>query len=87
MNRIIASLMSLVCLVACDPPLSTKPFETVANQTEKAPRYAITDLGTLGGTFSFSRGMNERGAVIGNSTKANGASPRRRAERRVLHQQ
>ena len=35
--------------------------------------YAVTDLGTLGGTYSYANGINDSGQVVGNSTTvANG---------------
>src|SRR3984893_6763963 len=37
-------------------------------QSKKAPRYTVTDLGTLGGTFSQANGINKRGLVTGFST-------------------
>ena len=35
---------------------------------KKLPHYAVTDLGTLGETFSASRGINNYGVVIGNAS-------------------
>jgi hypothetical protein len=35
------------------------PFQSTAQNT----RYTVTDLGTLGGTFSVALGMNNRGDV------------------------
>ncbi len=37
-------------------------------QKKEPPRYTITDLGTLGGTFSDVGGVNNQGAVSGFST-------------------
>ena len=37
-------------------------------QKKEPPRYTITDLGTLGGTFSDVGGVNNQGAISGFST-------------------
>ena len=40
-----------------------------AQEQKKAPtRYTITDLGTLGGTFSQAFGINNKGSIVGYST-------------------
>lgn len=41
--------------------------DTLKHERE-APRYAIVDVGTLGGTFSAARGVNDKGWVSGSST-------------------
>src|SRR2546427_1119413 len=51
--------MALIVFVALATPL-----QLTAQQT----RYTVTDLGTLGGTFSFAGGLNNRGDVEGFST-------------------
>lgn len=41
----------------------------------KLPHYTITDIGTFGGTYSYSYGINEAGVVSGgaaNSTQTDG---------------
>jgi probable HAF family extracellular repeat protein len=39
-------------------------------QAPKLPHYTITDLGTLGGTYSYSYGINEAGEVSGGAATA-----------------
>ncbi len=40
-----------------------------------ATRYEVTDLGTLGGTYSVAVGINAAGQVVGGSTTAPGQEP------------
>jgi probable HAF family extracellular repeat protein len=39
-----------------------------------APMYHVTDLGTLGGTTSYGRGINASGQVTGEATTTDGAT-------------
>jgi probable HAF family extracellular repeat protein len=45
-------------------PASAGCTERASNQPKNA-RYTITDVGTLGGTFSTANGLNSKGAVAG----------------------
>src|ERR671913_2303262 len=55
MIRRSALLLVLVLLICASP----------AAQTPSAPKYTITDLGTLGGTFSYGSAINTVGQVTG----------------------
>jgi probable HAF family extracellular repeat protein len=46
---------------------------TSSGMTNTVPRYAVIDLGTLGGTFSETGGINEAGGVAGDSNTAGDA--------------
>jgi uncharacterized membrane protein len=37
-------------------------------ENHKLPRYTVTDLGTLGGTFGQAQGINDKGWVVGFAT-------------------
>ena len=55
-----ATLIALLALLAL-------PTRCLAKE-QKLPHYTVIDLGTLGGTFSVAFGINNRGAVVGDST-------------------
>jgi len=51
------------------------PVQSIAQQKPEAdplPHYIVTDLGTLGGTFSIAFGINNGGRVIGGATVLGG---------------
>lgn len=58
---VIISLLSITGLPAIAQEQGTKP-------SGPAVRYTLTDLGTLGGTFSQAFGVNDKGWVVGFST-------------------
>src|SRR5438445_6655107 len=51
-SRTLTCFKSMLCFVAL-----AMPFHLTAQHT----RYAVTDLGTLGGSFSFANGINNKG--------------------------
>jgi len=61
-NRIFTTILLIVWLMG----LSVSPVRA------RDTGYTITDLGTLGGSFSEAHDVNERGQVVGESTTASG---------------
>lgn len=50
----------------------TEPELTSTSATGTSPRYAVRDLGTLGGSYSFAFGISPGGEVVGTSATAGG---------------
>ena len=49
-------------------PLTIHAQLAAQEQRKAPPRYTVTDLGTLGGTFSAAGGINNKGSVVGFAT-------------------
>jgi probable HAF family extracellular repeat protein len=49
-------------------PLNALPAVASEGNASALPVYEITDLGTLGGTWSFATGLNDNGQVVGAAT-------------------
>src|SRR5215468_2057736 len=59
-------LMIITLLSITSPPASAQ--EQGTKQSGPPVRYTLTDLGTLGGTFSQAFGVNDKGWVVGFAT-------------------
>jgi probable HAF family extracellular repeat protein len=61
-------------LVACDGPVQSLAPEAapLPSQAVSATGYTLTDLGTLGGWYSYAFNVNDRGMVVGGSLSATG---------------
>jgi probable HAF family extracellular repeat protein len=74
MKRFALSVVVAVSVVACSEP--TRPSASPAAQADVAAApstdYAVTDLGSLGGTFAAALRINAGGVVVGASTTATG---------------
>ena len=64
-SRILTCMIVFTSLAVPGGPAAQ---EQQQQNTDKPQRYAITDLGTLGGTFSAASGVNNEGDVVGAST-------------------
>ena len=65
MVRYLTAVLNIFVLIAT----LLLPMRLPAQNSGKGPpRYTVTDLGTLGGTFSVAGGIAENGAIAGFST-------------------
>lgn len=63
-----SKLLLMVLFLACVLAPSLFAQQVPQRKPVQSPGYAVVDLGTLGGTFSFGGGVNEEGWVNGEST-------------------
>ena len=66
-KRITATALFTVLAI----PAQVKAQEEQEHKRERVPHYRVTDLGTLGGTYSYAFGMNNAGEVAGGAATAN----------------
>jgi probable HAF family extracellular repeat protein len=73
-KRLAFQAVALLTLVACDEPTPPAAPRSPPADVALGPssRYAITDIGTLGGTFTQVSRINENGQVVGGSTTSSG---------------
>jgi probable HAF family extracellular repeat protein len=74
-RRFAITALAAAALAACDDPTRTLGPRAAAPLQHAGPsaEYSVTDLGTLGGSYSFAEGINELGLVVGTSETASGA--------------
>ena len=70
MRNLIAGITALLAAVAFACPAAG----TTALHTASPTTYAITDLGTLGGSTSFGMGINNQGSAVGGSETSTGVT-------------
>ncbi len=74
MKRFAFKAVVLLTLAACNEP--TRPAAPRSPQADvtlpQSSQYTVTDIGTLGGTFTQAFRINEAGQVIGGSTTSSG---------------
>ena len=66
-SRTLMCITAAVLFAALAIPISLAAQGQPQTQPQKLPRYTVTDLGTLGGTFSVGNGINNKGWVNGNA--------------------
>jgi probable HAF family extracellular repeat protein len=67
-SRILTCITAMTLFAALVVPVRLRVAAQEQPQTNQLPRYTITDLGTLGGTFSEAVGVNDTGSLAGFST-------------------
>ncbi|NHC14788.1 hypothetical protein [Motilibacter deserti] len=72
-RRAVAHPMAAALAVAAT--LAAAPLQGAAEAAPKEPRYALVDLGSLGGTAVFGLGVNNRGVVVGTSRTSTATRP------------
>ena len=60
-SRTLTCITAITLLAALAIPAQLAAQE----QNQQPPRYTVTDLGTLGGTFGAANAVNNRGSVVG----------------------
>lgn len=74
-TRLGFAAVATIALAACEDPSRTLAPDGV-EVTQRASRhsdYTVTDLGTLGGSYSYAEGLNQQGVVVGVSETSAGA--------------
>jgi probable HAF family extracellular repeat protein len=65
--------MAALAVMACDSPTRSLAPETAPSASRAGiSDYTVTDIGTLGGWYSYAVNLNDRGVVIGISATATG---------------
>src|SRR5215470_12293696 len=76
--RILLSVITFIAgLVLLFAALAVPGRLAAQEQKKELPRYRVIDLGTLGGSFSEGRGINNRGWVTGTASLPNNTSQHR----------
>ncbi len=67
-SRILTCTTAMTLFAALAIALRLAAQEQQQQKAEKPQHYTVTDLGTLGGTFGFAEGINNKGLVDGVAT-------------------
>jgi probable HAF family extracellular repeat protein len=69
-STVLTRIMGAALLAVLAMPAQIMAQEEHAHKREHLPHYRVTDLGTLGGTYSYGYGINNAGQVAGGSATA-----------------
>src|SRR5436309_3225215 len=72
MERIALYFLDGLARVLIGPSMQTCGQQQRTDRAKPAVRYTVTELGTLGGTFSQAFGVNDKGWLVGFSTTSGG---------------